>query len=154
MSLAHPPTRTVGRIVAELQSLRLPVAVGGSALLASLGLVTHVRDWDVTSEGEPAEVTSALDRLGLAWSASPAPERPFATRARFVVDADDHEIDVLVGFAAWDRDEVVPLPVHVTGTWLGLPIADPEVWARAYRLIGRAERAELLDAWLRGDRAR
>lgn len=150
MTIAHPSIGVVTRIVAELRSCDLPVAVGGSALLASLGLVTRVRDWDVTCEGDPVDVAAALDRLGLAWSAPASAGRPFATRARLVVDAGDHEIDVLVGLAAWDGEEVVPFPVRATGTWLGLPVADPEVWARAYRLIGRTERAELLDAWLRG----
>lgn len=51
----------------------LPVAVGGSALLASLD---RVRDWDITCEGEPAVVTAALDRLGLTWTARALRRRP------------------------------------------------------------------------------
>lgn len=149
MPIAHPPTDVVARIVRELEARGLPVAVGGSALLASLGLVDRVRDWDVTCEGDPAEVSAALDALALTWSALPTAGRPFATRARFAVDAGDHEIDVLVGFAAWDGHEVIAFPVRTSGAWLGLPIADPEVWARAYRLIDRTERADILDAWLR-----
>ncbi|WP_261166824.1 hypothetical protein [Microbacterium sp. Marseille-Q6965] len=148
--ITHPPTDTAVRIVAALRERGLPVAVGGSALLASLGLVDRVRDWDITCEGEPAVVTAALDRLGLAWTAPASAGRPFATRARLVVDAGDHEIDVLVGFAAWDGDRLVPFPVGVTGEWRGLPIADPAVWAIAYRLIGRPERAALLERWLAG----
>jgi len=143
-SILHPPVGTALRIVAALQERGLPVAVGGSALLASLGLVDRVRDWDITCEGDADEVAAALGALGLAWSAPASAGRPFATRARFVVDAGDHELDVLVGFAAWDGDTLVPFPVRRTGEWLGLPIADPQVWAQAYRLIGRPERAALL----------
>jgi hypothetical protein len=42
----------------------------------------------------------------------------------------------------------VDLPSSTTRTWRGLPIADPSVWARAYRLLGRTDRADALDAWL------
>ncbi|WP_162893099.1 hypothetical protein [Microbacterium halotolerans] len=144
--IAHPPTETVAAIVAALAEHGFPVAVGGSAVLASLGLVDRVRDWDVTCEGDPDEIAQALDVLGLTWTAPPSAGRPFATDARYVVDAGDHEIDVLVGFAAWDGDRIERFPVRTSTTWLGLPIADPDVWTNAYRLIGRPERAAVLSS--------
>lgn len=54
---------------------------------------------------------------------------------------------VLVGFALHNRGGVVPLPARVTRTWRGLPIADPDVWLRAYRLLQRHDRADLLQHW-------
>ncbi|KAK3185246.1 hypothetical protein K4F52_005946 [Lecanicillium sp. MT-2017a] len=150
MAIQHPDINTVSEIVKYLRREGLPVAVGGSALLASLGIVDHVNDWDVTTEGDISKVTRALVAGGFEWKRLLDTERPFATAARFVVHASDHDIDVIVGFAAWDGDEVVELPVRESHTWLGLPMADPAVWARAYRLIGRTQRAELLDAWLAG----
>lgn len=143
--ISHPPLDTVGRIVSALEAQGIPTAVGGSAVLASRGLVERVRDWDVTCGGDPAEVSALLDALGLTWTAPQSTGHPFATRARYVVDAGDHEIDVLVGFAAWNGDRVEELPVRTASRWLGLPIADPHVWARAYRLIGRPERAIVLE---------
>lgn len=143
--IAHPPLDVVLRIVAELEARGLPVAVGGSAVLAAQGLIDRVRDWDVTCEGEPEQVAALLDGLGLTWSAPASAGRPFATRARYVVDAGDHEIDVLVGFAGWAGDRVEAFPVRPVSSWLGLPIADPRVWARAYRLIDRPERASQLE---------
>lgn len=35
----------------------------------------------------------------------------------------------------------------MTRTWRGLPIADPDVWLRAYRLMQRHDRAHLLQHW-------
>lgn len=152
-NVSHPRTDVVARVVAALRVEGLPVAVGGSAVLASLGLVDRVRDWDVTTEGDDLAVCRALDAAGSPWEFVPGAERPYATAGRYLVQAGDHQVDVLVGFAAWDGDQVVTFPVRATGSWLDLPIADPAVWALAYRLIGRAERAELLRAWLAGSRA-
>ena len=143
-SIAHPPTDTVAAIVGTLTERGFPVAVGGSAVLASLGLIDQVRDWDVTCEGDPDEVAQVLDALGVSWTAPQSAGRPFATGARYVVDAGDHELDVLVNFAAWDGDRIERFPVRTSTTWLGLPIADPDVWTNAYRLIGRPERAAAL----------
>jgi hypothetical protein len=77
----------------------------------------------------------------------PAGEGDYATRARFAVHGVGHDVDVLVGFAVRDHDDVVPLPTRVTRSWLGLPMADPAVWLRAYRLLGRHDRADLLQHW-------
>jgi hypothetical protein len=137
--ITHPPTDTAVRIVAALRERGLPVAVGGSALLASLGLVDRVRDWDITCEGEPAVVTAALDRLGLAWTAPTSAGRPFARRASSSTPG------ITRSTCSWASPPGTatgssPFP----GEWRGLPIADPQVWAQAYRLIGRPERAALL----------
>lgn len=68
------------------------------------------------------------------------------------VDAGDHSIDVLVGFAlesAWEPGSpsdsgVVVIPARPGRTWLGLQMARPQEWILAYRLMGRTERAEAL----------
>ncbi len=71
----------------------------------------------------------------------PLPARGATQPARFVVPCADHDVDVLVGFALRDnRGGVVPLPARVTRTWSGLPIADPDVWLRAHRLLQRHDR--------------
>jgi len=88
---------------------------------------------------------------GAAVTAAPAGDAGYATRARFVVHADDHDVDVLVGFALFEDEQVVPLPTRVTRIWHGLPIADPAVWLRACRLLGRHQRADLLQQWLDAD---
>jgi hypothetical protein len=135
----------VRALCTALQDRGVVVAVGGSGLLAALGLVEEVRDWDLTTDADPADVAEVLAQAG--WPFRPAAVRDgiYRTRERFVVDADDHEVDVLVGFAAVEDGRVVTFPTRVTGHWLGLPMADPEIWAHAYRAIGRPARAELLE---------
>ena len=88
-----PSSAGVTAVVEALQGRAAVAAVGGSGLLAALGLVERVRDWDVTTDAPTRTVEEALRSTGL-------------------------------------------------------PIADPAVWLRAYRLLGRHDRADLLQAWL------
>lgn len=144
MPTETPPLQPVTAIVADFEARGWPVALGGSVVLAALGLVETVRDWDVTVEAAPDAVLAALHALGLSTRDATAPEPPFATAARFVVDAGDHELDVLVGFALRDGSAAWPVPVRVWRRWRGLPVAHPGDWERAYRLMGRHDRAAAL----------
>lgn len=144
-----PPLAAVTAVVRALRAHGAVAAVGGSGLLAALGLAGHVRDWDVTTDAPTAVVLAALRSTRLAFVPAATGNGLYATQARFVVLGNEHEVDVLVGFAVRLGDRVVPLPTRVTRHWRGLPIADPAVWLRAYQLIGREESAARLQAWVR-----
>lgn len=149
-TLRTPPLPVVASVIAALQGHGAVAAVGASGLLAALGLVDQVRDWDVTTDASTGTVQAALRSTGLPYRRVTAGEGRYASRARFTVSAPDHEVEVLVGFAMRDSGSVVPLPTRVTGSWRGLPVADPAVWLLAYRLLGRDERAAPLQGWLDG----
>lgn len=153
-AIVLPPLGTVRAVIAALEDAKIVAAVGGSGLLAAYGLVDHVRDWDVTSDGEPEAVQNALTRAGISFIRDTSSDDGFATKAWIHVDGGNHEVDLLLGFAVRADGEVVHLPTRVSRQWLGLPIADPVVWARAYCLLGRPDRASLLDGVLRGDASR
>lgn len=141
-----PPIAPMLAVLEALAAEGAVAAVGGSGLLAALALEDEVHDWDVTTEAPVEAVRKALLAIGLAFRADTDREGRYATRERFVVE--EGPVDVLVGFAIRTEDGVQELPTRVTGTWRGLPLADPAVWALAYRLLGRTEKADLLDAWL------
>ena len=136
------------QVLAALEQAQIVAALGGSGLLAALGLTQQVRDWDVTTDADPMAVQAALSMACLAFSVVGAGEGGFATRARFLIDAGDHEVDLIVGFAFREGPDVVALPTRVTGQWRGLPLGDPAVWARAYELMGRRQQAASLRTWL------
>ena len=145
-----PGTEVLRAVLAALGDAGIEAAVGGSGLLAALGLVVRVRDWDLTTDADPPAVEAALTSAGIPYSPQSSHEGTWATRARLHVDGGDHDIDILIGFAIRAGETVHVLPSRVTGHWLGLPLADPVVWAQAYRLIGRHHRAATLEAWLAG----
>lgn len=143
-----PPLGFVLRVVAALRAHGADAAVGGSGLLAALGLVDDVRDWDLTTDAETATVQSALNSIGVEYATAPSSDGPYGTRAHFTIAAPDHDVDVLVGFALREGDDYVQLPSRVTRTWHGLPMADPVVWLEAYRLLGRTQRVDVLQRWM------
>lgn len=79
--LVAPRLDVVRRVVASLVAGSVPVALGGSGLLAALGLVDRVRDWDLTTDGTPEQVIAALTAAG--WR-SPrwSPAMPVSARER------------------------------------------------------------------------
>ena len=137
------------RLVLELQhalgAAGIGSVLGGSALLASLGLVDTVNDWDLATDAPADDVRDVLVRLGLPAAPDPGDAGGFATRAMHRLERDGERVDLLVGFAVRTVDGVVDIPATPGGTWRGLTMARPEDWAIAYRAMGRTERAELLE---------
>jgi hypothetical protein len=145
--LGLPPEDGLWAVLRALSARGAVAAVGGSGLLAALGLATEVHDWDVTTDADTGLVRAALHDAGVTFRADTVRDGVYRTRERFTID--DGPVDLLVRFAIGTPDGVVELPTRVSREWRGLPIADPAVWARAYRLLGRNAKADLLEGWLR-----
>jgi hypothetical protein len=156
-----PPVEGLRAITARLDGAGLAWGLGGSGLLAALGLVDHVNDWDVQVEAGP-DVVRAL-----------YPDLPHTFHGHGGCHADwklsfaAERTELIPRFAFFVPGGVVRVTLQVSGTWRGIPIASPEGWACAYALMGeldepglrarRAERAERLFAHLAragADRAR
>jgi hypothetical protein len=143
----HPRLESLQDAVARLTGAGIPCALGGSGLLAALGLVDHVRDWDVTAEGDLAAIAALFA------------DRPHEIAGNAGIHADhkvmltDDDLEVIVNFAFNVEGPVFRIPTIVSGSWQGMPLASPEAWAVAYALMGeyegvakRRERAEMLFA--------
>lgn len=149
-----PPEGPLRELVARLEGRGFVVALGGSALLAALGLVGEVGDWDLTVDAEPERVREALAGDGWAFKGGDAlhADHKFSHAA--------FRIEVICRFAFHVPGGVVRVPLAVSRRWRGLPVASPEAWAAAYALLADGEaserrraRSELLFAWLAGGRA-
>ncbi len=141
-----PPLETVRALQAALAEAGVPSVVGGSGLLAALELVDEARDWDlVLPAGSVETAEQVLAALGLEATRAADAHPLYATEAMFAVDAGDHTIDVLVGFALRTPGGVVAIPARAGGTWRGLVMARADDWVVAYRAMGRDARAELLE---------
>lgn len=156
--LKSPPLRNALALVRPLEAAGIECALGGSGLLAALGLGSEVRDWDLTTD---VPWTRSLDVL---WRALPADDRSRgpASRARRRADLGavlagtdelhaDHKLmfpelhaELIHHFAFYMKGNVVHVPTRVSGRWKGIPLGSPEGWAIAYDLMGRDAKAELL----------
>jgi hypothetical protein len=147
--IAHPPLAPLHILLAPLDAAGIPHALGGSGLLAALGLVNHVNDWDVTVEAD-VDTLAALH-----------PAHAFTRHGNSGGHA-DHKLtfaaertELIARFAFFVPGGIVRIPTVVTGRWNGVPLGSPVAWAAAYAIMAqqesdarRADRAERLFAWL------
>lgn len=144
-----PPLPPLRDLLGRLERAGLPHALGGSGLLAALGLVDAVNDWDVTVDADLEAVAAAC--LGLAFTRHGNSGCHADHKLGFEAD----RIELIVRFAFFVPGGVVTIPTVVTRRWRGVPVGSPLGWAVAYALMGelegeprRRERAELLFEWL------
>ena len=131
-----PPWAALVERVERLEGAGLTVALGGSGLLAALGLTDTVRDWDLTTDAPYPRVAAALAGEPFAEMGS---DRLHADRKLVLAGG---VIEVIVGFAFHTAGGVVRIPTLVSGRHEGVPLASPECWAVAYHLLERPARAE------------
>jgi hypothetical protein len=142
VTLASPPFEPLAEVVGRLEDRGLVCALGGSGLLAALGLVGEVGDWDLTTDAGGDEVAAALGGRGFErFGAS-------GVHADSKLVLEGGMIEVISRFAMRSGDDIVRLPTIVTGRWRGVPLGSPEVWAVAYHLLGREARTETVLAHL------
>jgi hypothetical protein len=137
-----PPLEPLRGTVDRLERAGVVVALGGSGLLAALGLTDSVGDWDLTTDAGLDRVRAALAGEGITHT---GPDELHADRKLTLAGG---TVEVIVGLAFHTRRGLVRIPTWVCGRWRGLPIGSPEAWAVAYHLLGRAAKSEALFAHL------
>jgi hypothetical protein len=143
-----PPLEPLRAVVASLEGAGIGCALGGSGLLASLGLADHVGDWDLTVDAPARQVYPHLDAGRLTYVGSD----PLHADEKLQIEAD--RIEIICGFAFHVNSGIVRLPAMACGRWEGIPTASPEVWAVAYALLDRAEKRDVLFGHLERSGAR
>ncbi|HKA23699.1 MAG TPA: hypothetical protein VKF80_01830 [Candidatus Eisenbacteria bacterium] len=144
-----PPLESLQKVFDRLAAAGVTCALGGSGLLASLGLVDHVRDWDLTAEGDVAAIAALFADLPQELAGNSG------IHADHKVMLPGESTEVIVNFAFAVEGPVLRIPTLARGTWHGVATASPECWAVAYWLMGeyegvpqRRERAELLFSYV------
>ena len=62
--MKQPPLSLIVEIQQKVAARGIHSVVGGSAVLASLGLVEEAQDWDLLTDATPAVVQEVLKALG------------------------------------------------------------------------------------------
>ena len=140
--MKSPPLEPLLEIVGALEAAAVVVALGGSGLLAALGLVDQVNDWDLTTDASLDQVGVALRGFETEWCGSSgihADQKLIIAAAR---------TECIIGFAFQSEAGVSRIPTVVTRHWNGVPVGSPEGWAIAYALLGREPKAARLFGWL------
>lgn len=136
----------VKRVGEALSAAGITWALGGSSVLIAHGLWAQPpTDWDLNTDADLDQVQAALSAFRVELHPLTGSGN-FATKARLTVES---EIDLMVQFAIRTEAGIVQLPTVASRTWQGMPVGSPEVWAVAYRLMGRPVKPDLLSGWLR-----
>jgi hypothetical protein len=151
-ALVTPPLEGLLALTSRLDAARLAWAVGGSGLLAALGLVDRVNDWDVQVDAGPEALQALFAGVPHEFHGHGG------CHADWKLSFEHERTELIPRFAFFVPGGVARIPFAVSRTWRGLHIAGPEGWACAYALMGefdepslrarRAERAERLFGWL------
>ncbi len=138
-----PPRSLLENAVNTLEAAGLTCALGGSGLLAALGLADSIRDWDLTTDAD-------LERVAPLFAGAPSlASGPSGVHADHKLALEDGAIEIICRFAFRSGEAVVRIPTVVSARREGIPIGSAEAWAIAYALLGRPAKSELLFAWLR-----
>ena len=146
-----PPLAPLHALLARLDAAGLDHALGASGLLAALGLITQVNDWDVTVAAPIEALERACADLGAERFGNDGVHADH--KLTFLAE----RVELIADFAFFTPRGMVRIPVVTTAVWRDVPVGSPTAWAAAYALMGeledsprRRERAEILFAWLAG----
>ena len=142
------------RIAHRLNEAGVEWALGASMLLYFKGITSEFHDIDLMVADHDAEcVRTILSEMG--ELCPPNPMYRTKTFMEFLIDS--VEVDVMAGFAivkdgkvydcALRKEQIVekmPLGTEV------IPLQSPSLWCKYYRLMGRAEKAELIEKAMEG----
>ena len=142
----HPSLTALHLVSTTLTRARIPHALGGSGLLAALGLADRVRDWDLTTDCSPQEVLGSLPNVGAAVL---GPNGPFLTQGLVRLNLDGAAFDIICRFAIRHERGAWAFPTIRGGIWQAVPLSRPEPWLVAYMLLGREPRVAALRQHLR-----
>jgi hypothetical protein len=136
-----PAFEALVEISSRLNSANIIFALGGSGMLAALGLTQEVHDWDITTDANWSEVEPVLVGLNYQMIAT---KDPYASKYLCKIQMDETSID-LIGTMAIVKDGIKrEFQTVVDGKWRGIPLSSIEPWIGIYQALGRTEKANLL----------
>ncbi len=152
-SVLDPPWRALRALALALDGADIDWRLGGSALLAAMGLTDQVGDLDVTVAAEMLdEVQQACAPWLVGTSIADAPA-PWCSDWLVSLRIGDTDVDVIGGLCVRVSTDRVRVPQdlggHLDVEGVSVPLADPAVWwwvYRAYRPAKAARLAEVVPA--------
>lgn len=138
------PRDKLYRVTKPLKQCGVSFSVGGSGLLYAHGLVDSVNDWDITTDHPFSDIVGALKAEN--WSLKPKTE---TFDSEYVVLLPEFNTEIIGSFRIITATGVCEIPSFISSWWdEDIPIASPEAWLVAYRLMCRDDKANLLHQFI------
>ena len=141
------------RIAHRFNEAQIEWALGASLMLFLKGFVSEFHDIDLMVSVQDAERAKAiLSEMGELCPPNPKPNPMYQTKTFLEFRIDSIEVDVMAGFAivkdgtvydcALRKEQIVEK--MLLGTEV-IPLQSPLLWCEYYRLMGRAEKADMIE---------
>ena len=128
-------------------------ALGASLMLFLKGIVSEFHDIDLMVSVQDAERAKAiLSEMGELCPPNPKPNPMYQTKTFLEFRIDSIEVDVMAGFAVVNEGRVFDCSLRenqvaeqvLLGTEV-IPLQSPLLWCKYYRLMGRTEKADMIE---------
>lgn len=141
------------KIAHRFNEANIEWALGASMLLHFKGIVSEVHDIDLLVSVHDAElVREILSEMGELHPANPISDPMYHTKVFMEFTIDSVDIDVMAGFAIVNEGKIYDCSLYkeqiVERMTLGteiIPLQSPILWCKYYRLMGRNEKADLIE---------
>ncbi|MCC6278818.1 MAG: hypothetical protein IT289_12975 [Oligoflexia bacterium] len=142
-----PSLEALTTLSVKLSQLTIKHSLGGTGLLYALGLLKDVHDWDIQVDAAFEDLKDLL--TDYKWTRLDQTER-FASKFLVQLNVDGTIIDLIGEFAIRDlKGAIHKIQNIVSGYWKGVPLGSPEQWHKAYQLMNRPDRVQILDKFLK-----
>ena len=139
------------KIAHRFDKARIVWALGASMLLYFKGIVPDFHDIDLMISDDDAEyVRSILSEMGKLQPPNPNAKYRTKTFMEFTIDGID--VDVMAGFSVLSDGKLFDCSLKedqiVEKIALGselIPLQSPQLWCEYYRLMGRDEKARMIE---------
>lgn len=141
------------KIAHRLNEAHVQWALGASMLLYFKSITSEFHDIDLMVADHDAEcVRTILSEMGESCPSDLTPNPMYRTKTFMEFLIDSVEVDVMAGFAIVKDGKVYDCALRkeqiVEKMLLGtevIPLQTPLLWCKYYRLMGRAEKAEMIE---------
>lgn len=141
------------KIAHRFNEVRIEWALGASLMLFLKGIVSEFHDIDLMVSVQDAERARAiLSEMGELCPPNPNSNPMYQTETFLEFRIDSIEVDVMAGFAVVNEGKVIDCSLRenqitekvLLGTEV-IPLQAPLLWCNYYRLMGRAEKADMIE---------
>lgn len=128
-------------IAKRFQRSGVAFTLGGSCLLFAHKLVDNFQDLDLLTEEPEDRILMALKGLELR---KVGPSGVFTSDYFYKFSYGGADFDLMGNFHIYSSSEKIKIQSIGVGFWKGIPLGSLQVWKKAYELMDRQDKAQLI----------
>lgn len=129
------------QVTSCLERHKIDYSIGGSGLLYFLKIIDSTGDWDIFTDEPLSTIEKSISELDYKVF---GPNDMFKSNYLIKVNVDGFKVEIIGGFAI-KKDEIIhQISSDVESYYENIPLASIDEWIKAYDLMNRPEKRDLL----------